>query len=220
MNVSKKLRNFAESLVGNRVLDLYLKYIGVKTITSATLVPVALIAGKDAMEKFLNNRKQDGGATKLPVLDDPLIGNYLKLAGAATLNITMETLIPLGTLMLVYNLYTNHESQQGGAMNKHVKRVWGNRVLDLFLKYNGIKTLTSATLVPLALIKGKDMLEDVLKGKQRGGALIPKNMPIIDDKLLGNYLKLAGLSTVSLTFDTLVPLGLVAALYNIYENRK
>ena len=36
MNVSKKLRNFAESLVGNRVLDLYLKYIGVKTLTSVS----------------------------------------------------------------------------------------------------------------------------------------------------------------------------------------
>ena len=217
MAVGKKLRQFAESLVGNRVLDLYLKYIGITTLTSTTLVPVALIAGKGAMEKFLKGRKQSGGA-KLPVLDDPLIGNYLKLAGLSTINITLDTLIPLGTLMLVYNLYVHGESQSGGAMNKHVKRVWGNRVLDLFLKYNGIKTLTSATLVPFALIKGKDMLEDVLKGKQQGGALIPKNIPMLDDPLIGNYLKLAGLSAASITLDTLVPLGIVATLYNIYEN--
>ena len=77
MTVSKKLRDFAQSLVGNRVLDLYLKYLGVKTLTTATLVPVALIAGKSAMEKFLKNVEQKGGA-KLPVLDDPLIGNYLR----------------------------------------------------------------------------------------------------------------------------------------------
>jgi hypothetical protein len=217
MAVGKQLRQFAESLVGNRVLDLYLKYIGITTLTSTTLVPVALIAGKGAMEKFLKGRKQSGGA-KLPVLDDPLIGNYLKLAGLSTINITLDTLIPLGTLMLVYNLYVHGESQSGGAMNKHVKRVWGNRVLDLFLKYNGIKTLTSATLVPFALIKGKDMLEDVLKGKQQGGALIPKNIPMLDDPLIGNYLKLAGLSAASITLDTLVPLGIVATLYNIYEN--
>ena len=209
MAVGKQLRQFAESLVGNRVLDLYLKYIGITTLTSTTLVPVALIAGKGAMEKFLKGRKQSGGA-KLPVLDDPLIGNYLKLAGLSTINITLDTLIPLGTLMLVYNLYVHGERQSGGAMNKHVKRVWGNRVLDLFLKYNGIKTLTSATLVPFALIKGKDMLEDVLKGKQQGGALIPKNIPMLDDPLIGNYLKLAGLSAASITLDTLVPLGIVA----------
>jgi hypothetical protein len=217
MAVGKQLRQFAESLVGNRVLDVYLKYIGIKTLTSTTLVPVALIAGKDAMEKFLKSRKQRGGS-KLPVLDDPLIGNYLKLAGLSTINITLDTLLPLGTLMFVYNLYVNGESQNGGAMNKHVKRVWGNRVLDLFLKYNGIKMLTSATLVPLALIKGRDILEDVLKGKQRGGALIPKNIPMLDDPLIGNYLKLAGLSAASITLDTLVPLGIVATLYNIYEN--
>ena len=76
MTVSKKLKDFAQSLVGNRVLDLYLKYLGVKTLTTATLVPVALIAGKSAMEKFLKNVEQKGGA-KLPVLDDPLNGNYL-----------------------------------------------------------------------------------------------------------------------------------------------
>lgn len=219
MTISKKLRDFAQSLVGNRVLDLYLKYLGVKTLTTATLVPVALIAGKSAMEKFLKNVEQKGGAN-LPVLDDPLIGNYLKLAGLSAVNITLDTLVPLGTLMFVYNLYINKENQNGGALNKHVKRVWGNRVLDLFLKYNGIKTLTTATLVPIALIKGKDALEQVLKNKQDGGALVPKNIPLIDDPLLGKYLKLAGLSTVSLTMDTLVPLGIVASLYNIYENRE
>lgn len=219
MTVSKKLRDFAQSLVGNRVLDLYLKYLGVTTLTTATLVPVALLAGKSTMEKFLKNVEQKGGAT-LPVLDDPLVGNYLKLAGLSAVNITLDTLLPLGTLMFVYNLYVNNENQDGGAMNKHVKRVWGNRVLDLFLKYNGIKTLTTATLVPIALIKGKDMLERVLKSKQDGGALVPKNIPIVDDPLLGNYLKLAGLSAVSLTMDTLVPLGIVASLYNIYENRE
>jgi len=218
MTVSKKLRDFAQSLVGNRVLYLYLKYLGVKTLTTATLVPVALLAGKTAMEKFLKNVEQKGGA-KLPVLDDPLIGNYLKLAGLSAVNITLDTLVPLGTLMFVYNLYINNENQDGGAMNKHVKRVWGNRVLDLFLKYNGIKTLTTATLVPIALIKGKDALEQVLKNKQDGGALVPKNIPLIDDPLLGKYLKLAGLSTISLTMDTLVPLGIVASLYNIYENK-
>lgn len=219
MPARQKLRNFAESLVGNRVLDIYLKYIGIKALTSATLVPVALIAGKNAMEKFLKTQKQKGGASKLPVLDDPLIGSYLKLAGLASINITMDTLVPLGTLMFIYNMYINGESQNGGGMNKYVKRIWGNRVLDLFMKYNGIKTLTAATLVPFALIKGKDMLEDVLKGGQNGGALIPGNIPVVDDPLLGNYLKLAGLSAVSLTLDTLVPLGIIATLYNIYEQK-
>ena len=99
----------------------------------------------------------------------------------------MSTLVPLGTLMLVYELITNKESQTGGNLTKHVKRVYGNRVVDLFLKYQGVKMLTSTSLVPLALIFGKDMLENVLSGRQVGGN-IPDDMPIVDDPLLETIL--------------------------------
>ena len=216
---SKKLYKFGSDLVGNRVFDLYLKYMGIKTLTSATLVPVALLLGKDAMENFLMDVQQTGGAIldDLPVLDDPLVGNYLKLAGLSTLEISAGTLVPLGVLMLVYDLYMNQENQKGGSLKKFVKRAYGNRVVDLFAKYQGLKTLTSATLVPFALILGRDALESLLKDDQQiGGALIPANLPILDDPLLGNYLKIAGLSVLQLTPNTLVPLGVVAVLYNLY----
>ena len=193
--------------------------MGIKTLTSATLVPVALLLGKDAMESFLMDVEQTGGAMldDLPVLDDPLVGNYLKLAGLSTLEISTNTLVPLGVVMLIYNLYMNKESQRGGSLNKFVKRTYGNRVIDLFAKYQGLKTLTSATLVPFALIMGRDALESLLKDdEQIGGALIPNNLPLLDDPLLGNYLKIAGLSTLQLTPNTLVPLGIVAVLYNLY----
>lgn len=211
---SQKIKKFATDLVGNRVFDVYLKYMGIKTLTSATLVPVALIVGRDALESFMKDYSQKGG--ELPVLDDPLIGNYLKLAGISTIDITMSTLVPIGVLMLIYDLYLNNESQNGGSLNKHVKRVWGNRVFDLFSKYLGIKMLTSATLVPMALILGKQQLENLLTDEQSGG-FIPDGIPILDDPLLGNYLKLAGLSTVQLSTNVLVPLGIVAVLYNLYN---
>tara|TARA_B100001093_G_scaffold474401_1_gene499042 strand:- start:11 stop:673 length:663 start_codon:yes stop_codon:yes gene_type:complete len=214
-NTSNKIKKFATDLVGNRVFDVYLKYMGIKTLTSATLVPVALLVGKDALEKFMVEDSQTGG--DLPVLDDPLIGNYLKLAGISTIDISLNTLVPVGVLMLIYDLYINRENQKGGSLNKHVKRVWGNRVLDLFAKYLGIKTLTSATLVPMALILGKDQLENLLKDEQTGGFL-PNDLPVLDDPLLGNYLKLAGLATVQLSTDVLVPLGIVAVLYHLYKN--
>ena len=214
-NTSNKIKKFATDLVGNRVFDVYLKYMGIKTLTSATLVPVALLVGKDALEKFMVVDSQTGG--DLPVLDDPLIGNYLKLAGISTIDISLNTLVPVGVLMLIYDLYINRENQKGGSLNKHVKRVWGNRVLDLFAKYLGIKTLTSATLVPMALILGKDQLENLLKDEQTGGFL-PNDLPVLDDPLLGNYLKLAGLATVQLSTDLLVPLGIVAVLYHLYKN--
>ena len=218
---SRKLYKFASDLVGNRVLDVYLKYAGVKTLTTATLVPIALIVGKDAFEKVLKESKQTGGFKKLPVLDDPLVGNYLKLAGLSTVNVTMNTLVPLGTLMLVYHLFMKKETQTGGNLTKFVKRVYGNRVLDVFLKYQGLRTLTSTTLVPFALIMGRDALEKVLKspGSQSGGSFIPDDIPVMDDPLLGNYLKLAGLSAVNLTPHTLVPLGILAVLHDTYLSK-
>lgn len=111
----------------------------------------------------------------------------------------------------------NKETQKGGSLTKFVKRTYGNRVIDLFAKYQGLKTLTSATLVPFALIMGRDALESLLKDdEQIGGALIPNNLPLLDDPLLGNYLKIAGLSTLQLTPNTLVPLGIIAVIYNLY----
>lgn len=217
-NINKKLYDFATGLVGNRVFDLYLKYMGIKTLTTATLVPIALIMGKNEMDKFLKTTKQKGGAKNLPVLDDPLIGNYLKLAGLSAINFSLNTLVPLGTLMLIYELYIHKESQTGGNLTKHMKRIYGNRVLDLFLKYKGIKILSSSTLVPFALIFGKDVLENVLSGKQVGGA-IPDDLPILDDPLLGNYLKITGLSAMSLTLDTLVPVSILGVLYHVYMSQ-
>lgn len=216
---SKKLYKFGSDLVGNRAFDVYLKYMGIKTLTSATLVPVALLLGKDAMEYFLTDVEQTGGAMldDLPILDDPLIGNYLKLAGLSTLEISANTLVPIGVVMLIYDLYMNKETQKGGSLTKFIKRTYGNRVIDLFAKYQGLKMLTSATLVPFALIMGRDALESLLKDdSQIGGALIPANLPLLDDPLLGNYLKIAGLSTLQLTPNTLVPLGIIAVLYNLY----
>jgi hypothetical protein len=191
-------------------------------LTTATLVPVALILSKDMFENLIITQK--GGklnSNNLPVVDDPLIGNYLKLAGVTTIgNLSPSTLVPLGVLMFIYNLYENNNEQQGGGeLMKYVKKTWGNRVLDLFLKYKGLTMLTPTTMVPLGLILGKDILEDVLV--QNGGSKvsIPDDLPIIDDPLVGNFLKISGLSILELSPNTLIPLGLLALLYNIYMER-
>ena len=63
-NASKKLKNFAQSLVGNRVFDLYLKYKGITMLTTATLVPVALIMGKDVFEQVVMSETQDHGGER------------------------------------------------------------------------------------------------------------------------------------------------------------
>jgi len=230
-DMSNKLYDFASGIVGNRVLDLFLKYQGILTLTSTTLVPIALILGKDAMTDYVKNlrkgKDQSGGGVHIPVLDAPGIGTYLKLAGLTTLPINAATLVPLGILMGVYQMYT--ERQQKGGSDKgsgnmfydFAQGVVGNRVLDLFLKYKGIMTLNAYTLVPIALILGKDALTDYVKNKedtkQTGGRRV--NLPVADDPLIGNYLKLAGLATLPVTTGTLVPLGVLMAVYELYKDQ-
>ena len=43
--------DFAKKLLGNRILDLYLKYTALKTLNSATMVPIAFIMGRDYLKK-------------------------------------------------------------------------------------------------------------------------------------------------------------------------
>ena len=108
------VNNFLKQVLGNRVFDIYLKYLGVKTLTTASLVPFGLLLGKDYIESMVS---QKGGAilsTKIPLVDHPFVGSYLKLAGLSAVNLTTNTLIPLGILIVVYDLYNSQ--QQGGRV--------------------------------------------------------------------------------------------------------
>lgn len=243
-NVSHKLYAFINDLVDNRVFDVYLKYLGITTLNSATLVPIALILGNDVFKQYVKSMKngQIGGNFRLPVIDRNDIGTYLKLIGLYHLNLTPHTLIPLGVLMTLYEINKSN-LQLGGGKNpinifsKFAKKLVGNRVLDLYLKYKGITTLNSYTLVPIALILGVDAMKDYLKNtnsistpttieeqmkmKPRQNKLITQmggkvELPLLDDPLVGNYLKLAGLYHLPLTTNTLVPLGIIMVVYNLY----
>jgi len=120
----------------------------------------------------------------------------------------------------IYKSTGGGKSQIGGMpVKRFMKRILGNRVLDLYLKYGGIKTLTTASMVPVALILGKDYIEGLIKGQVGGGSPIPKKIPILDDPLVGTYLKLAGLSSINITLNTLVPLGVIMIAYDLYSKQ-
>lgn len=108
-------------------------------------------------------------------------------------------------------------SFKGTNVTSWVKKILGNRLFDLYVKYLGVTTLTTATLVPLSLILSKDYLESLIKGEQKGGFLA-KNIPILDNELVGAYLKLAGLSVLDLSTNTLLPLGVVMIIYDLVLN--
>lgn len=120
---NKNIKKFLKKVVDNRILDIYLKYMGIKTLTTSTLVPIALIMGKDtlvdAINFIINSDNQKGGGNflenKIPVLDDDLIGNYLKIAGLTTINLSISTLVPLGILMSLYGIYNKNSKKVGGG---------------------------------------------------------------------------------------------------------
>jgi hypothetical protein len=85
--------------------------MGIKTLTPSLLVPFALILGKEPLLQVMKYYKdhdvevqQTGGTKDIPLIDHTLIGNYLKLSGLTKLNFTPTTLVPLGLLMIIYDL--------------------------------------------------------------------------------------------------------------------
>ena len=121
-----------------------------------------------------------------------------------------------------FGIYITHlvvEKQYGGMnVKEFLKNILGNRVLDIYLKYLGYKnTYYSIISTKLGLILGKDLAEKLIV--QTGGDILSVKIPFIDHPLIGNYLKLAGISTASLTTSTLVPLGILAVIHNLYDRQ-
>lgn len=123
---TNKLWDFVRQFVDNRVFDIYLKYLGITTLTPGTLVPIALIFGQDQFKKALKRMKkteQKGGT--IPVLDHALVGNFLKLAGLSQLNLSYGTLVPLGLAMALYQVFKGQKKeaaseQKGGELSRLV----------------------------------------------------------------------------------------------------
>lgn len=117
------LYKFASKVVNNRVLDLYLKTLGITVLTPTTLVPVALLMGatsfSDTVYDIVGIEKRAGGSKKarkakkhkvddmyIPIIDDTVFGTYTKYTGAAVqLALSPFTLIPIGLAMTVYEFY-------------------------------------------------------------------------------------------------------------------
>ena len=139
-----KTYKFVYKFLDNRVLGLYLKYLGITTLTPATLVPIALIYGQSVFKKHfkkMKNKQQTGG--KIPVIDNKLLGTYLTIAGLTQLKLSLGTLVPLGLAMAVYRVVKkqNKSGQTGGNMGQ----LLGNSVPAGYLQlgrnaWQGVRT--------------------------------------------------------------------------------
>ena len=124
-----EVNRFVRRVMNNRVFDLYLKYLGITILTPSTLVPIALIMGVETFHKVVRDMKrndenvQRGGKSlldiKIPVIDNRIIGNGLKIAGIYGLSsISPYTLIPVGVLMLIYERMRSNNGSRSKSRSK------------------------------------------------------------------------------------------------------
>ena len=140
------IENFVRKVTDNRVLDLYLKYLGITLLTPATLVPIALIMGKETFQQVISDMKrndqivQNGGEgfldIRIPIIDSGLVGNGLKLAGLTALNVSPYTLVPLGVLMYIYDKFSKSESEMPVEQVQFIEQQIGG-----YQKGSGIATV-------------------------------------------------------------------------------
>ena len=114
----KNVTDFLRKILGNRVFDLYLKYLGITSLTTSTLVPFGLVLSAEYAKKIITKKKIGKfSKNRLPILDNSLVGNYLKIAGLSLLELTPATLLPLGVIMIIYDLaMRNLVKQKGGRL--------------------------------------------------------------------------------------------------------
>lgn len=120
--------NFVKKLTDNRVLDLYLKYMGITLVSPAALVPFGLLLGRDFFEYAVKRLSQSGGRLPeipddIPVVDDELFGFYLKILGLGSLStVSPMTLVPLGVVMYLYDSFVKNQVGGGGCSGKRKMR--------------------------------------------------------------------------------------------------
>jgi hypothetical protein len=103
------------------------------------------------------------------------------------------------------------------ASTRFVHTLLGNRIMNLFLKWQGITTLNTNTMVPLFLLFGREMVQNMIENNQIGSGFLDFKIPFVDDPMLGAYLLMLGLeSQKDINMTTMIPLGLAAALYQLY----
>ena len=136
----QNVNRWVKKILGNRVFDMYLKYLGIKTLTTATLVPFGLILSAKWLENMINNKKQTGGLLKkkIPLLDHPLVGNYLKLLGISVFDLNPATLLPLGVVMIISDLYIKNSKQTGGGSSFLGTSIPSNSLHNLSLSFQGL----------------------------------------------------------------------------------
>jgi len=218
MDIKRKIHNilysFSINLVGKYAINLYMSKIKIKMLHTNTRIPIAILSGKKTFLKYIKSKKF-GKNPSYQLVFDPLIYNYLQLGGINQEDISNKTIAPIGIIRFIYFMYVNNIYRDKGYLDKFIKKYIDINIPVILKHTRGIHILRTSTLIPIALIIEKKQLYNYLV-YNKDSKLLYKNYKFIKDPLLSEYLQLINLSTENIYLSTLVPLGLLLVLYNLY----
>lgn len=165
----KNVTQFLKKILGNRVFDLYLKYLGIASLTTSTLVPFGLVLSAEYADKIIKKKSLGKfDKSRIPILDNSMIGNYLKIAGLSLLELPPATLLPLGVIMIIYELgIKNLLKQTGGRLS-----IGSTIPANFVQKIDAIVSGQSGA----GLFEAYDLLNPKIQQECGGGACGPNNI--------------------------------------------
>ena len=165
----KNVTQFLKKILGNRVFDLYLKYLGIASLTTSTLVPFGLVLSAEYADKIIKKKSLGKfDKSRIPILDNSMIGNYLKIVGLSLLELTPATLLPLGVIMIIYELGIKNLIKQTGGRLSIGSTIPANFVQKIDAIVSG---QTGA-----GLFEAYDLLNPKIQQECGGGACGPNNI--------------------------------------------
>ena len=125
----------------------------------------------DRKEKYMNKHMVGGfdNLSQITFMDNPIFSSWINFKELQNINITPSTLIPLGILIFIYNVFTKQmnypkkrsdkDSQSGGGSNKIADHDLSKELINVF-KYSA-GSVNPSLLVPFGLLMGRDILMKV-----------------------------------------------------------
>ena len=217
MSIENTLLNY----IDNDTLSDFKKKAHLETLTTATMIPLAIIMSKELFNLVKLPSQQKKSKTN---------GDFLKKCKLLPFALKPETLIPAGILLSMLISYNNIlKIQKGGSPYSNLetftfKKLTKPQVTQTLKFFDLPKQLNSSTLLPICMLFGdkvyeKYIIDDIKKHNNintMGDTPILKKYPFLKDELLQEYLESNNFEG-NIRMNTLVPLGLLFMLYNIYS---
>ena len=122
----------------------------------------------DRKQRYMDKHTIGGfhNLSQITFMDNPIFNSWINFKELQNMNITPSTLLPLGILIFIYNVFTKQMNypkkksdkgnQSGGGDNKITSHDLSKELINV-LKYSA-GSVNPSLLVPFGLLMGRDIL--------------------------------------------------------------